>query len=463
MKSVNTLLSISLVAVTSLFFNACGGSSGGGSSVPIDENTGYYLDSAVEGINYSCGSKSGITDENGMFYYEDNKSCDFSLSGLTLRTIEGSSLSKGVKIIEDNVSVARFLQSLDYDGIAGNGIELNTLVINKLNEYNLNILPQTDAEVQTIVNNLQSDLDSFSGDLVSLVDAKAHVDSTKALQEEEIETYMSLEGYLQKLIFRINPGFGFGWRTTSETTALENRLSSLNSDIAAAEIELADEDVSEYQSEIDSLYTNKDKMSTLISNLKSKAQELETAISRGDSVSNVNTLASEMRTLAKGELYDYFEDWSMYYLVPLPTLNAETGTILANVYMNKLGEHAWSFVDSLKRIDIRMQLLAKAYTDALQAAIKEAYDEQNSAPDSEMKCELSGYNNSVVLDAQVIGQCQMAYFYTCAIDKYSTENPDMVTEAQDRIQTYCDILDGYQEFTDDQSNPKLSCDYCSGY
>lgn len=45
----------------------------GGSSTTASIGTGTYVDSAVEGVTYSCGTQSGVTDKNGTFHFEKVK------------------------------------------------------------------------------------------------------------------------------------------------------------------------------------------------------------------------------------------------------------------------------------------------------------------------------------------------------------------------------------------------------
>ena len=87
----------------------------------------------IEGIDYACGTKSGKTDKNGIFFFEKDKECKFSLAGVTLRTISADKLKNdGGKIFEDNSSVTRLLQSIDADGNLSNGIEINDKVLEAL-------------------------------------------------------------------------------------------------------------------------------------------------------------------------------------------------------------------------------------------------------------------------------------------------------------------------------------------
>jgi len=79
---------IGLSIILSGLLISCGG--GGSSSVSVlseNENeslhispsitllNGYYVDSAISGVSYICGSQSGITENDGKFIFELGKDC----------------------------------------------------------------------------------------------------------------------------------------------------------------------------------------------------------------------------------------------------------------------------------------------------------------------------------------------------------------------------------------------------
>ena len=93
MKSLGIMRLILSVMVLIIFIGCGGGSSSDtsssstGSSTPTaNVGTGYYIDSAVEGIDYTCGTETGQTDKDGKFSFEKGTSCTFKLAGITLRT-----------------------------------------------------------------------------------------------------------------------------------------------------------------------------------------------------------------------------------------------------------------------------------------------------------------------------------------------------------------------------------------
>ncbi len=124
----NIILS-SIVSVSLLSLVGCGGSSS-----PSNPNTGtgYYVDSAVEGVDYVCGSQSDKTGSNGKFIFEKGQGCKFSLAGIPLRTTKSDELADGKKIVEDNLKVAKLLQSIDDDNNVSNGIQITKKVLTAL-------------------------------------------------------------------------------------------------------------------------------------------------------------------------------------------------------------------------------------------------------------------------------------------------------------------------------------------
>ncbi len=122
-----------LVTILTITLAGCGGG-GGAASEPGNDltKTGVFLDSAVEGLGYSTESFAGTTDQSGRFQYKDGETIKFALGGVTLGEtmaqevitpieVSGASNSADQKAI--NMLV--FLQSLDADGNAKNGIRIS--------------------------------------------------------------------------------------------------------------------------------------------------------------------------------------------------------------------------------------------------------------------------------------------------------------------------------------------------
>jgi hypothetical protein len=171
------LISLSLFAMLSLI--GCG-SSGSSSS---ETGTGYYVDSPVEGVDYTCGSQKGKTSDSGKFIFEKGKGCTFSLAGVKLRETSSSQLTDGGKVFEDNDNVARFLQSLDNDGNPGNGIFIHDDVRNELpnalaDNGSKGKVP-TGGTLDAVVASLDNDVSIFGGHVRTEDEVQNHLDETR--------------------------------------------------------------------------------------------------------------------------------------------------------------------------------------------------------------------------------------------------------------------------------------------
>ena len=140
---MNKILSSGLVVGAMLSLVGCGG---GGSDDPQEATTGtaYYVDSAVSGVNYKCGSQEGITGADGSFTFEVGSSCTFYLGDMELRGVDAGLLVNGESVYETDVEIARILQSLDSDGNPDNGITIEAATVQALADEGITSLPTTD-------------------------------------------------------------------------------------------------------------------------------------------------------------------------------------------------------------------------------------------------------------------------------------------------------------------------------
>lgn len=116
----------------------------------------YYVDSAVKGVNYICGSQSGTTDVNGMFLFETDRDCTFSLGTILLRKVDSALLHDGENLYEVDSHIASVLQGLDIDHNLDNGIEVDQDIVSMLDiEYD--IVPSTDSGMVLFEKKMQSE------------------------------------------------------------------------------------------------------------------------------------------------------------------------------------------------------------------------------------------------------------------------------------------------------------------
>jgi len=117
-------------------FNGCG------SSESTLLYTGVFLDTVVEGLEFQSGSRSGITDNSGKFYFKENETVTFSLGGLIIgEPSSAQALMSPIDLVDAPDSfvthptvtnICRLLQSLDVDGDLTNGILISKDIRNEI-------------------------------------------------------------------------------------------------------------------------------------------------------------------------------------------------------------------------------------------------------------------------------------------------------------------------------------------
>jgi len=117
-------------------FNGCG------SSESTLLYTGVFLDTVVEGLEFQSGSRSGITDNSGKFYFKENETVTFSLGGLIIgEPSSAQALMTPIDLVDAPDSfvthptvtnICRLLQSLDVDGDLTNGILISKDIRNEI-------------------------------------------------------------------------------------------------------------------------------------------------------------------------------------------------------------------------------------------------------------------------------------------------------------------------------------------
>jgi hypothetical protein len=119
-----------VLSITAL--TGCGGG-GGSDSSSAATKTGYFIDSAVAGLEYSSGSTTGITGADGSFKYEEGKPVTFKIGNMVLGSLTVTNsrvfpvdlVSGAADETHPKVSLmAQILQTLDSDGDASNGITI---------------------------------------------------------------------------------------------------------------------------------------------------------------------------------------------------------------------------------------------------------------------------------------------------------------------------------------------------
>ncbi|MEG3766659.1 hypothetical protein [Alteromonas sp. 14N.309.X.WAT.G.H12] len=178
---------VSAIATAVLAITACGsGDSEDGETLL----SGVFLDSAVEGLEYETASMSGVTDEEGTFYYHEGESITFSIGGIELGEVPGEEVISPYSFVtSDAVStdvvtnIAQFLQTLDMDGDPTNGIVISDDVLVAAEDLALIFdVPSeefaSDSDLATALDLLATHLEYSYEHMVSIEEALAHLDET---------------------------------------------------------------------------------------------------------------------------------------------------------------------------------------------------------------------------------------------------------------------------------------------
>ena len=149
-------LDLGLGVITVGFAIACGGgggSSGSGTQANLEKvSTGTFIDSSVEGITYTSGNLSGVTDASGTFYYVPGEMVSFSIGGLSLGEVPGSDMVTPADLLGLDstdtdaalINMLRLLQTIDSDGDPDNGITIPSDLSSSLDLVSINFNQSTE-------------------------------------------------------------------------------------------------------------------------------------------------------------------------------------------------------------------------------------------------------------------------------------------------------------------------------
>jgi len=162
-----------------IFLAGCGSNT---TQTTKPSKVGYFIDSAVSGVEYTCGNYGGITGVDGEFIYNNNCKVVFKIGGIILGEIEGSSINEDNNVIpadifglsRDNITnekiicLIQFLQSLDDDDNPSNNIVIS-------NEMRKNL-------INSILDFTKDDINSFEIEKIVFSIDKNFVDKDSALR-----------------------------------------------------------------------------------------------------------------------------------------------------------------------------------------------------------------------------------------------------------------------------------------
>ncbi|NPA50591.1 MAG: DUF2202 domain-containing protein [Epsilonproteobacteria bacterium] len=165
---------LSILTAASIFIGGCGGGDSSDIVSGSDTQTGVFIDSPVDGLEYSTTSGiEGVTQDGGKFKFNNGDKVEFRLGKILLGTTTPS--NDGVvtpyELAKDEdtaVLILQLLQSLDEDGDLSNGITIPQEIVEKLNEKLNETKDIEDLNESVIENELEIEID------VNKSEAKEH-------------------------------------------------------------------------------------------------------------------------------------------------------------------------------------------------------------------------------------------------------------------------------------------------
>lgn len=161
----------------------------------VEEGTGQFIDSAVDGLEYQSGSIRGLTSTDGSFQFEQGATIQFFIGDIVLGEGQPADIMSPLDIVgtttdvtnEYVLNIARFLQTLDTDNDPNNGISVSafmrTQAADKVIDFNVTAAEfAANGNVQTIIAELTASNDDGPQSLVSAQDAEAHLRDSLGLE-----------------------------------------------------------------------------------------------------------------------------------------------------------------------------------------------------------------------------------------------------------------------------------------
>lgn len=187
---------LSLPMLTALLLSACGGGGSSGvstgaanavttgteSAPSTNVLTGRFVDSAVEGLQYTTESQTGTTGVDGTYSYMAGESVTFSIGDIVLPSVPAATLITPLTVFStDNITdprvmnLAVLLQTLDTDGDPVGGIEISDAAIASATGLEVDF---SSPEFENQVSNLVANSGSINTSLVNMIEAVDHLQET---------------------------------------------------------------------------------------------------------------------------------------------------------------------------------------------------------------------------------------------------------------------------------------------
>lgn len=193
---------VATIATVSIIWTGCGGGGGGsnGSTSPT-VNSGAFVDSPVEGLEYETATQSGLTDENGTFKYVAGETVAFYIGDIALGEGPAQDTVTPIDLVAGAVdetdptvtNICRLLLSLDHDGNPDNGITISPETRREAEFRNIDLAAsvtdfENDPQVQSfldVLNALNAFADYDERPLYPAEQARSHLRVTLSQMREE--------------------------------------------------------------------------------------------------------------------------------------------------------------------------------------------------------------------------------------------------------------------------------------
>ena len=203
MKNMSNGYKLGLAAIAaSLFLIGCGSDTTTDTAPAATTVTGQFVDTYVEGLNYTCSSgATGITNSMGEYTCNEGDTVEFSLGGYVLGSATASSgiVTPEALYPEDSdaaLNVAQLIQTLDADPTD----DIITIPENFTALDNVDTTPE-DVDFDDLIETVLIEAE-IADSLVSKEDAQAHLDETELQLLLAGKTFYNVgDSFLDELVF----------------------------------------------------------------------------------------------------------------------------------------------------------------------------------------------------------------------------------------------------------------------
>lgn len=177
-----------LIIFLSIFLISCGG---GSSSSSSSSKKAYFIDSAIEGVNYFTESKSGLTGSDGGFIFnESDKKVIFKIGDVKIGEYILANLKSDSYVFPTDIAntdrtnienehvlkIIRLVQTLDNDQNPNNGIKITDTTRKKVSETNMQLeLASSSVNINDLLTLVDN---SVKKPFISEHQAKVHFEKT---------------------------------------------------------------------------------------------------------------------------------------------------------------------------------------------------------------------------------------------------------------------------------------------